>query len=88
MHPPAAGSETCLLCACSCPRGGLRKFLKRTGLTMYDVNKALQHEMDTGASPLDTLQETHMLSLDTLLGEDEGSSLGASAGTPINTHGG
>ena len=72
----------------NCPRGGLRKFLKRTGLSMYDVNKALQQEMDTGASPLDTLQESHMLSLETLLGGEDDDNLGAAAGTPINTRGG
>ena len=53
------------------------------------MNKALQQELDTGASPLDTLQESHMLSLETLLGGDEDSlNLGAAAGTPINSHGG
>lgn len=76
----------------NCPRGGLKRFLKRTGLTMYDLGKALQKEMDTGgaAKPLETLQKTHMLSLETLLGEDQGDgqSLGDSASTPINTHGG
>jgi hypothetical protein len=76
----------------NCPRGGLKKFLKRTGLSMYDLNKALQKEMDTGgaANPLETLQQDHMLPLETLLGEDYGndppSDIGAS--TPINTHGG
>jgi hypothetical protein len=56
---------------------------------------------DTGgaANPLDTLQETHMLSLETLLGDDAPSVAeqedeedeengGLKVSTPINTHGG
>lgn len=75
----------------NCPRG--RAFLKRTGLTTFDLNKALQNELNTGGaeSPVDFLLRQHEnLTLDGLLGAtatDE-QQLQLRTGTPINTGGG
>ena len=47
----------------NCPRG--RAFLKRSGLSKYDLNQALQHELNTGGvganSALAYLQDKHQV---------------------------
>jgi hypothetical protein len=67
----------------NCPRG--RAFVKRTGLSMYDINQAHQVELNSGGavSAVEHLSSKHEVPLELLFGDEK-----IDVSTPGNTGGG